>query len=53
MVERGHRLIIKALARMTNSRIKRWTGNLPSVLLAKRMTVHNLTGKTLFGVIYS
>jgi hypothetical protein len=52
MVERGHRWIVEALARMTNSGIRRWTRNLSSVLLAERTTVHNLTEKTLFGVIY-
>jgi hypothetical protein len=52
MVKRGHQSIVEALARMTNGGIRRWTRNLPSVLLAKRMTVYNLTGKTPFGVIY-
>jgi hypothetical protein len=53
MVERGHRSIVEALARMMNGRIRRWTRNLPSVLLAKRTTIHNSTRKTPFGVIYS
>ena len=52
MVERGHRSIVEALARMTNGGIKKWTKNLPSVLLAERTTVHRPTGKTPFGVIY-
>jgi hypothetical protein len=52
MVERGHRSIVEALARMTNGGIKRWTRNLPSVLLAERTTVHRPTGKIPFGVIY-
>jgi hypothetical protein len=52
MVERGHQSIVEALARMTNGGIKKWTRNLPSVLLAERTTVHRPTGKTPFGIIY-
>ena len=52
MIERGHRPIVEALARMTDGGIKNWVANLPAVLLADRTTVHGPTGRTPFWVIY-
>jgi len=51
MIERGHRSIAEALARMGGGR-KRWRQNLAAVLLAERTSVHQPTGVTPFSLIY-
>jgi len=52
MIERGHRPVTEALARMTDGRLGSWVKNLPAVLLADRTTVYQPTGKTPFFMVY-
>ena len=52
MIERGHRPITDALAKMTDGGLGPWTRNLHSVLLADRSTVKSTTGKSGFSLIY-
>ena len=52
MIERGHKPITEALARMTDGGIGNWVMNLPAVLLADRTTVHQPTGQTPFFMVY-
>jgi hypothetical protein len=53
MIERGHKPIVEALARMTDGGLGNWVRNLSMVLLADRTTVHQPTGKTPFFMVYS
>ena len=48
IIERGHRPVTEALARMTKGGKGNWVKTLLAVLLADQTTVHRLTGKTLF-----
>jgi hypothetical protein len=52
MVERGHKPIVDALAKMTDSGLGNWVRNLSSVLFADRTSIHQPTGKTPFWVVY-
>jgi hypothetical protein len=52
MIERGHRPITEALARMTKGGSKGWVKALPAVLLADRTTIHGPTGETPFFMLY-
>src|SRR5580700_10947800 len=52
MIERGHRPVTEALARMTDGGLGSWVKNLPAVLLADRTTVYQPTGKTPFFMVY-
>jgi hypothetical protein len=52
MVERGHKPIVDALAKLTDGGLGNWVRNLPSVLFADRTSVHQPTGKTPFWVVY-
>ena len=48
MIERGHKPIVDALAKMTNGGLGNWVKNLPAVLFAERTSVHQPTGKMPF-----
>jgi RNase H-like domain found in reverse transcriptase/Integrase zinc binding domain len=50
-IERGHRSIGEALARMSGGG-RRWIRNLSAVLLAERTSIHAPTGVTPFSLIY-
>ena len=52
MVERGHKPIVDALAKLTDGGLGNWVKNLPTVLFAERTTVHQPTGRTPFWVVY-
>jgi hypothetical protein len=52
MVERGHKPIVDALAKMTDGGLGNWVRNLSSVLFADRTSTHQPTGKTPFRVVY-
>src|SRR3981081_3424702 len=52
MVERGHKPIVDALAKMTDGGLGNWVRNLSSVLFADRTTTHQPTGRTPFWVVY-
>ena len=52
MVERGHKPIVDALAKMTDGGLGNWVKNLPTVLFADRTSIHQPTGKTPFWVVY-
>jgi len=52
MVERGHKPITDALAKLTDGGLGNWVRNLPTVLFADRTSVHQPTGKTPFWVVY-
>src|SRR3979490_1624200 len=52
MVERGHKPIVDALAKMTDSGLGNWVRNLSSVLFADCTSIHQPTGKTPFWVVY-
>ena len=46
MIERGHKLIVDALAKMTDGGEGDWVLCLPAVLLADRTTTKTTTGST-------
>jgi hypothetical protein len=52
MIERAHRPIVDALAKMTAGGLGDWVTNLPGVLFAERTTVHKPTGRTPFWMEY-
>ena len=52
MIERGHKPITDALAKMTDGGFGNWVRDLPAVLFAERTSVHRPTGKTPFWVVY-
>jgi hypothetical protein len=52
MIERGHKLFINALSKMTNERLENWINNLLTVLWADRFTVRRSTGHTPFYLLY-
>jgi len=52
MIERGHKSITEALAKMSRGR-GHWQRHLPAVLLADRTSVYGPTGVTPFSLIYS
>ncbi len=52
MVERGHKSIVDALAKMTNRGLGNWVRNLSSVLFVERTSVYQPTRRTPFWVIY-
>lgn len=52
MVERGHKPIVDAFAKMTDGGLGNWVRNLPTVLFADRTSIHQPTGKTPFWVVY-
>jgi hypothetical protein len=52
MVERGHKPITDALAKMTDGGLGSWVQNLSTVLFADRTSIHQPTGKTPFWVVY-
>jgi hypothetical protein len=52
MIERGHKPIIEALARMTTETGQLWVHCLPAVLFADRTTVHRPTEVTPFELVY-
>jgi len=52
MIERGHKPIVDALAKMTDGGLGNWVGNLSLVLFADRTLVHQPTRKTPFWVVY-
>ena len=52
MIERGHKPITDALAKMTDGGYGPWVKNLPTVLLADRSTVKVTTGRSGFSLIY-
>jgi hypothetical protein len=52
MVERGHKPIVDALAKMTDGGLGNWVKNLPTVLFLDRTSIHQPTGKTPFWVVY-
>ena len=52
MIERGHSPITEALACMTDGGVGNWVTNLPAVLLADRTTIHQLTGRIPFFMVY-
>jgi hypothetical protein len=48
MIERGHKFVINALAKIIKGGIGKWVRNLYIVLWADRITVRKSTGYTLF-----
>jgi hypothetical protein len=52
MVERNHKPIVDALAKLTDGGLGNWVRNLPSMLFADYMSVHQPTGKSPFWVVY-
>jgi hypothetical protein len=52
MVERGHKPIVDALAKLMDGGFGNWVRNLLSVLFADCTLVHQPTGKTPFWVVY-
>src|SRR5271156_2276166 len=52
MVERGHKPITDALAKLMDGGLGNWVKNLSSVLFADRTSIHQPTGKTPFWVVY-
>jgi hypothetical protein len=52
MVERGHKPITDALAKLTDGRLGNWVRNLSTVLFADRTSVHQPTSRTPFWVVY-
>jgi hypothetical protein len=52
MIERGHKLIVDALAKLIDSGLGNWVRNLSLVLFADYTLVHQPTGKTPFWVVY-
>ena len=44
MIERGHKPIVDALAKMTDGGLDKWVDNVSGVLLADRVTVKTVTG---------
>ena len=48
MVEQGHKPIVDALAKMTDSGLGNWVRNLPLVLFADCISIHQPTGRTPF-----
>lgn len=52
MIERGHRSLKAALAKMTDGGEGSWLDNLHAVLLADRCTVKSTTGFTPFYILY-
>ncbi|KAI0997515.1 hypothetical protein K3495_g10672, partial [Podosphaera aphanis] len=52
MVERGHKPIVQALARMCGDSKDDWNRYLHAVLFADRVTVHAPTGRTPFSLVY-
>jgi hypothetical protein len=52
MVERGHKSLCNALAKMSNGGKKKWSLLLPAGLLAERTTVHAPTGYTPYYMVY-
>ena len=52
MVERGHKPITDALAKLTDGGLGSWVRNLPTVLFADRTSVHQPTGRSPFWVVY-
>jgi hypothetical protein len=52
MIERGHKPIIEALARMSIETGQSWVGSLHAVLFADRTTVHRPTEVTPFELVY-
>ena len=52
MIERGHKPIADALAKLTDSGLGNWVRNLSTVLFADRTSVHQPTSRTPFWVVY-
>jgi hypothetical protein len=52
MIERGHRPVVEALAKMTDGGKEKWVDNLHAVLLADRVTVKATTGFSPFYLNY-
>jgi hypothetical protein len=53
MIERGYKLFINALSKMTNKRLGNWVNNLPAVLWADRFIIKRSTGHIPFYLFYS
>jgi hypothetical protein len=52
MVERGHKPIVDALAKLIDDGLGNWVKNLSSVLFVDYTSVHQPTRKTPFWVVY-
>jgi hypothetical protein len=52
MVERGHKPIVNALAKLMSGGLGAWATTLPGVLFARRTTVHQPVGHTPFWMEY-
>jgi hypothetical protein len=53
MIEKGHKLLINTLSKMTNKELRNWVNNLPAVLWANRSIVRRSTGHTPFYLFYN
>jgi hypothetical protein len=52
MIERGYKLFINALSKMTNEGFRNWVNNLPAILWANRSIIRRSTGHTSFYLLY-
>jgi hypothetical protein len=53
MIERGYKLLINALSKMTNGRLRNWVNNLFAVLWIDRFTIRRSTRHTPFYLFYN
>jgi hypothetical protein len=52
MIERGHKLFINALSKMTNKGLRNWVNNLLTILWANRFIVRRSIRHTPFYLLY-